>query len=164
MPARPRLLRTLKWLGLAACLFLFFAAGVSGAKTVYYEGHGWGFRLDEGIVTAHWGFAPRGAPPGRGPYGWSIHPMTSPLGFRFLWPRLETWPDGRAVAYLPIWVFLALLAVATAVLWWFDRRRIPAGHCRRCGYDLTGNISGRCPECGTVASALQPAAPRQTNK
>ncbi len=24
----------------------------------------------------------------------------------------------------------------------------PTGHCQRCGYDLTGNISGRCPECG----------------
>jgi 7-keto-8-aminopelargonate synthetase-like enzyme len=23
------------------------------------------------------------------------------------------------------------------------------GFCRRCGYDLTGNVSGRCPECGT---------------
>jgi hypothetical protein len=22
--------------------------------------------------------------------------------------------------------------------------------CRHCGYDLTGNISGRCPECGTA--------------
>jgi hypothetical protein len=22
-------------------------------------------------------------------------------------------------------------------------------HCRRCGYDLTGNVSGACPECGT---------------
>lgn len=21
-------------------------------------------------------------------------------------------------------------------------------HCRNCGYDLTGNASGRCPECG----------------
>lgn len=25
--------------------------------------------------------------------------------------------------------------------------------CRRCGYDLTGNVSGRCPECGTIISA-----------
>lgn len=23
------------------------------------------------------------------------------------------------------------------------------GHCRRCGYDLTDNVSGVCPECGT---------------
>jgi hypothetical protein len=24
-----------------------------------------------------------------------------------------------------------------------------AGHCPRCNYDLTGNVSGVCPECGT---------------
>ena len=24
----------------------------------------------------------------------------------------------------------------------------PSGHCQSCGYDLTGNTSGRCPECG----------------
>ena len=23
----------------------------------------------------------------------------------------------------------------------------PRGHCRSCGYNLTGNTSGRCPEC-----------------
>jgi hypothetical protein len=27
--------------------------------------------------------------------------------------------------------------------------RPPAGHCLRCGYSLTGNASGICPECGT---------------
>lgn len=25
----------------------------------------------------------------------------------------------------------------------------PPGHCQTCGYDLTGNLSGVCPECGT---------------
>ncbi|HXE54845.1 MAG TPA: hypothetical protein VN541_17625 [Tepidisphaeraceae bacterium] len=29
------------------------------------------------------------------------------------------------------------------------RTRVRLGHCIRCGYDLTGNISGVCPECGT---------------
>lgn len=24
----------------------------------------------------------------------------------------------------------------------------PPGYCQNCGYDLTGNVSGRCPECG----------------
>ncbi|MFQ5807377.1 MAG: hypothetical protein ACE5I3_13095 [Phycisphaerae bacterium] len=28
------------------------------------------------------------------------------------------------------------------------KRRIPPGHCQKCGYDLTGNVSGKCPECG----------------
>ncbi len=31
------------------------------------------------------------------------------------------------------------------------RRRVPdPGKCRRCEYDLTGNVSGVCPECGTA--------------
>lgn len=24
------------------------------------------------------------------------------------------------------------------------------GRCEACGYDLTGNVSGKCPECGTT--------------
>ena len=28
-------------------------------------------------------------------------------------------------------------------------RRYPPGHCRKCGYNLTGNVSGKCSECGT---------------
>lgn len=28
------------------------------------------------------------------------------------------------------------------------RRMIMPNECRKCGYDLTGNISGNCPECG----------------
>ncbi len=31
-----------------------------------------------------------------------------------------------------------------------ERHRIPPGHCRKCGYNLTGNVSGRCPECGAT--------------
>ena len=42
---------------------------------------------------------------------------------------------------------LALPGVVVAVL--IARRRgYPRGCCSRCGYDLTGNESGVCPECG----------------
>jgi len=30
--------------------------------------------------------------------------------------------------------------------------RQPAPRCRNCGYDLTGNVSGTCPECGKIDS------------
>jgi hypothetical protein len=44
--------------------------------------------------------------------------------------------------------FLALGTALLACRWIFPQWR-PPGHCQRCGYDLTGNVSGRCPECGT---------------
>lgn len=54
--------------------------------------------------------------------------------------------------WIPLWIPLVLIAVASVLLWWLDRWRPLPGHCRKCGYDLTGNVSGRCPECGqTVA-------------
>jgi hypothetical protein len=49
---------------------------------------------------------------------------------------------------VPLWIPFLLVAIPTAVLWYRDRRRIPPGHCRNCGYNLTGNVSGICPECG----------------
>ena len=46
----------------------------------------------------------------------------------------------------------AWFAVACGYRLWRQRRdpRLLPGHCDSCGYDLTGNTSGRCPECGTA--------------
>ena len=49
---------------------------------------------------------------------------------------------------LPCWIPFVVLAIPTALLWHRDRRAHPPGHCQTCGYHLTGNVSGRCPECG----------------
>jgi tRNA(Ile2) C34 agmatinyltransferase TiaS len=43
-----------------------------------------------------------------------------------------------------------LVIVLLAIVIWQDKRRPPKGACQKCGYDLTGNASGRCPECGTT--------------
>ncbi len=34
------------------------------------------------------------------------------------------------------------------------RRRRRRGECLSCGYSLTGNVTGRCPECGVVGRVL----------
>ncbi len=49
---------------------------------------------------------------------------------------------------VPVWLTFVVISVLTAIA--FRRGRIPPGYCRKCGYNLTGNVSGRCPECGTA--------------
>jgi|tagenome__1003787_1003787.scaffolds.fasta_scaffold17314810_2 hypothetical protein len=68
------------------------------------------------------------------------------------------------------WLIFVAVAVMACVqdvhrFWWSVRwcrwsRRMAQGdelreqgRCASCGYDLTGNVSGRCPECGAIASA-----------
>lgn len=52
---------------------------------------------------------------------------------------------------IPLWM-LALLCGVTAFQMHYSDRRRPNGCCRKCGYDLRGNASGVCPECGAAAS------------
>ena len=52
-------------------------------------------------------------------------------------------------ATVALWVPFVLIAIPTAFLWRPLRQRPPPYCCQRCGYDLTGNVSGACPECGT---------------
>ncbi len=60
-------------------------------------------------------------------------------------------PDAFVIR-LPFWFPLLVAAVPTTVLWHRDRRRSKSGHCP-CGYNLTGNESGICPECGTAVGS-----------
>jgi hypothetical protein len=57
---------------------------------------------------------------------------------------LPQWAVLLATAVLPAWTF-ALRTGRRTRRW--RRRRV--GSCPSCGYDLTGNASGVCPECGT---------------
>lgn len=61
-------------------------------------------------------------------------------------------PAGPGTPNWLIAAVLTLLAAYTGYLWWRDRPP-PAGHCPVCAYDLRGNVSGRCPECGTAVGA-----------
>jgi len=53
-------------------------------------------------------------------------------------------------------ICLGMLAGSGALaLWTYLRPALRPGMCRACGYDLTGNISGVCPECGRPIQIVQ---------
>ncbi len=80
-------------------------------------------------------------------------------------PPDATWDDLITGIRMPFWIPVVLLGSYPALA--FVRgplrrwRRGRAGHCRKCGYNLTGNQSGICPECG---SEIQHDAPNRPLK
>ncbi|UCE58442.1 MAG: hypothetical protein JSU63_13480 [Phycisphaerales bacterium] len=62
----------------------------------------------------------------------------------------------RQVFMFPLWFPVVVFAAYPLLLLWrrpirgWRRRR--RGLCAECAYDLTGNLSGVCPECGTAIS------------
>jgi hypothetical protein len=97
--------------------------------------------LGAGGVGVEFDYGPSGFPP---PEGFQ-HFTQSPT-YR-LAPGLSLRAYGRYV-FLPLWIPAGLLGALSAA-----PRRGPAGRCRYCGYDLTGNTTGVCPECGVRVQA-----------
>ena len=63
-------------------------------------------------------------------------------------------PHPKFTLVLPFWLIMLALSVAPCLAYLRRRRnrRLKASNlCRACGYDLTGNVSGVCPECGVNA-------------
>jgi hypothetical protein len=92
-----------------------------------------------------------------------VWPVVVPVMVSALWlSATEAWQlreaSGSWVTASPTWVLimgvaiplvvgggLAVLLVLHARVW---RRGGAVGVCLKCGYNLTGNVSGVCPECG----------------
>lgn len=81
-------------------------------------------------------------------------------------------PNGRLMVpyrlIAPAWAIASLFALLPAIRlsgWWRKRHSLRAGLCPSCSYDLTGNLSGVCPECGTaVANYAAPRRPSNTSR
>lgn len=56
---------------------------------------------------------------------------------------------GMRFGILPLWIPFLIVLVPTLVLFWRERRGVRPCRCQSCSYNLTGNTSGVCPECGT---------------
>ncbi len=58
-----------------------------------------------------------------------------------------------SVAHFAIPIILLVLP-AIWLFKWSKRRNLPDNACPSCGYDLTGNETGQCPECGAYTEKL----------
>lgn len=146
MKRRPRTLRTIKWIGLVWCLLLLIAWLVSLQFWIHYG-------TSRTIYSLQWGglnIRPIYGTPL--PTGWAAY--SAPRNW-IIWPRNTFIYRGWWPGFVPLWIAFFVFCVPTIVLWRLDRRRFPPGFCSRCGYDLTGNESGICPECGTARSDMQ---------
>ncbi len=72
-------------------------------------------------------------------------------------PKLQPVSSTQTYFLIPMWIGAAATAIPAAIgpLWLVVsarryRRRALRGQCVACAYDLTGNVSGRCSECGIV--------------
>ena len=76
-----------------------------------------------------------------------LKPSWSSAGFQVTSVTLRGYTD-RDIR-IPFWALLIADAIPLIVLV-RKRKQVPPGHCRKCRYDLTGNVSGVCPECGMM--------------
>jgi hypothetical protein len=99
------------------------------------------------------------APPGKHWDGrWANPTHRFPLGFAY---GKSPGNDPTAAFFFGLvipWWSLAVTSSLLPLLWVYMqvfRPILSPGQCRSCGYDLTGNTSGVCPECGKKLVAEQ---------
>ena len=141
-----------------------------------------GGNLDRGVLRAfHMGHLAADA--GSQPLTWSVPGFQytrSPTPYASGQPAFHFWagtdrritlspPDDSGASrfrlnYLEFngWLVAGLVAVYPCATFlrgpWRRHRRGARGQCVHCGYDLTGNLSGVCPECGGSAEAQRKRA------
>ena len=164
MRDRSRAGRIFKWVGLALCAAIFSAWGVSllwpfswrygeARRSLDVTGGLVGYRewtLPDAPIFVEREYAK--ALDGVFPEGYFRHVWAAdrPINLRYFgirWPGVSRRSFVRG-AFVPLWLPFLIVLIPTIFLFWGDRR-YPKGSCQSCNYNLTGNTSGICPECGT---------------
>ena len=149
-----------KWCGVAACvviLCIWIVCIVWGIQ--YYmvlNGQGTLITCVEG--TVQYTEVPISTPPYKGGKNYRVVYMWSPSRtealhrrFGFVMPGVRNKP--LYIFRMPLWILLLSVVTPTFMLFLYERKARREGHCQSCNYNLTGNVSGICPECGTKISA-----------
>lgn len=157
MPRPSRTRRILKWTGTAICALIAFTFVFNRWWNIRYLSHmnplsgsTFAFSVAYGAVRCAWlhsyGLPPKGWDVNRNTSGWRpfrqrLIPYIDRQG------RTGPWSNGGEIV-ISLWAPFVVALIPTAWLWHRDRRRVRPGCCPRCGYNLTGNTSGVCSECG----------------
>lgn len=144
-----------KCAGLGLCILILTAWLLSYGIAIEYMRPSWHVVVTKGYVVfrEHNGWGPDGRVR---PLGWQTYaPFDSFLSpnpdytadVHNLWIARRYKTTSWFATIVSLWLPFLIGAPVTIHLWRRDRRP-RKGHCRECGYDLTGNESGVCPECG----------------
>ena len=165
-PRRRWLRGTCKWSGVGACALIVFLWAVSRFWEIGYEFHSRAHNVYF-VVSIGNGFAyttlqiGRNLPdevdwPDENDWILDAKPPSEQRWFWWTdWDQMWVWQGYGYIATFPLWPPLLLIALPTGWLFWSDHTRRKPGLCAQCGYDLTGNTTGRCPECGAVAVVVK---------
>jgi len=151
------------WAGLTVSAVLVLAFLVSMRRQLVWH-YGYSVEvvaLHSGCIMVNWSTA------------WLVD-KPADLSSRRIWLQDRQWPVlwwGYSKAFanrfgrfrtvvIPLWIPFVIVSALTVVAW-HRSRRVPPGHCRSCGYDLTGNATGRCPECGAASAPTSRQARRR---
>lgn len=151
---RRRMRSTIKWGGTALTVLLLIVWVGSGFAHVSVGGaRPLDIGIQDGVFHCSWERPLNNRPFSR------LYSYGRTVGHRrwVQWFHVWTVPTSggtRTSVYVPIWFVAGLVGSPTVWLWLRDRRRAP-GLCCKCGYDLRGNTSGVCPECGAVREARE---------
>ena len=125
------------------CLFLLLLGAVESQVLFGYR------KKPRGMACTPYAFVVEGGGTATGltvfrKDGWwaNVDPHTT-----YLMPEVVK-QSGKSYVVIPLWILFLASGLAALALW--HRHRPPKpGHCAVCAYNLTGNLSGICPECGT---------------
>jgi hypothetical protein len=136
---------------------LLVAWAVSLRWHILFAGDEYGLFIEadycSGITNGRFYFA-TGVAPWQGfgsDLGWAVLPADGLFGLvlpSFTQVPAEGWGRPDRWYVMPLWLPFLPLVFATGLLWRRYPRRFREGRCPHCRYNLTGNVSGVCPECG----------------
>jgi hypothetical protein len=115
------------------------ADALSFGVTPYNQPAEWWWSWSDETWSFYASFSPPMLPLGSSPPS----PVWAPIGVPATPVRIQE-------LTIPLWMVWLLVLAPTLWLWW--KGRVAPGSCMCCAYDLAGNTTGTCPECGKAAA------------